>query len=351
MQEEFAKPAVPFQQIMDALQDKAHAFPAKYVERFSDLTPAEIKVLAAAWPSVDLKRRRKLLKDLEEEISENMLVNFDDFARYALADEDAEVRIGAIQLLRECDTPRLITDFIRLAKDDDEESVRSAAAFALGHFIYLGELEEIETRYLNRVEDLLLHLITEDRSQDVRKRALEAISYSSREDAQALIANAYMASDVSWKVSALMAMGRSADNRWEAQVLEHLRDVNSDLQFEAVRASGELELKSARGTLIELLERDDDLDIDVREAAIWAISQIGGDLVRETLVRLMERAETEQDETYLSEALENLDLTEGLANFELLDIDLADADLSAFVEPEEDAEKPAKPKKTSKKKE
>ncbi len=351
MSEEPIKPAIPFNQIVEALGNKAHAFPAKYLERFSDLSPVEIKVLEGAWESIDLKRRRKLLRDLDEEIELNTLVNFDDFARFALKDADPEVKISAIRLLRECDSIRLINEFIKLASDDTSEEVRSAAAYALGHFVYLGELDEIDADRLERVEETLLRLVTEDASHHTRRRALEAIGYSSRPEAQALITNAYMAADPEWKLSSLIAMGRSADDRWESTVLTHLKDANSDLQFEAVKAAGELELRNARPLLIELLEADEYLDIDVRDAAIWAVSQIGGDLVRETLVRLMEKAENEQDESYLSEALENLDLTEGLANFELLDIDLADADLSSLEKPEEDSKKPAKPKKSSKKQE
>ena len=113
MSEEPIKPAIPFNQIVEALGNKAHAFPAKYLERFSDLSPVEIKVLEGAWESIDLKRRRKLLRDLDEEIELNTLVNFDDFARFALKDADPEVKISAIRLLRECDSIRLINEFIQ----------------------------------------------------------------------------------------------------------------------------------------------------------------------------------------------------------------------------------------------
>jgi len=324
MLEEKPKSSVPFQYIIDALLDKKQSFPPKYLSRFSDLKPEELKLVSEAWKQVDLKKRLALLKDLEEYSDSDTLVCFDELGRFALRDADAQVKIQAMKLLKECEDARLIPDLLRTLKTDEDESVRAAAAFALGHFVYLGELDEIPAHKLEEIEDILLEILAEGTSDTVRKRTLEAMGFSSREEMPAVINNAYLSSDHEWKVSALFAMGRSADNRWEKIILKHLKDTDSEMQLEAVRSAGELELASARGPLIELLEDADDLDIDVKEIAIWSISQIGGENVREALVSLMENTDSEDEEDYINSALENLDLTEGLGAFNMLDINYAD---------------------------
>lgn len=324
MLEENPKASVPFQYIIDALLDKKQSFPPKYLARFSDLKPEELRMVAEAWTQIELKKRLSLLKDLEEYADSDTLVCYDELGRFALKDPDAPVKIQAMKLLKECEDAHLIPDLLRTLKTDEDESVRSAAAFALGNFVYLGELDEIPAHKLEEIEETLLEILAEGNSDQVRKRALEAMGFSSREEMPAIINNAYLSSDHEWKLSAMFAMGRSADNRWEKIVLKHLRDSDSEMQLEAVRAAGALELTSAKDTLIELLEQADDLDIDVKDIAIWSISQIGGENVREALVSLMESAETEEDEEYINSALENLDLTEGLGGFDLMDISYPD---------------------------
>jgi len=324
MLEEKPKASVPFQYIIDALLDNRQSFPPKYLPRFSDLKPEELRMVTEAWNQLELKKRLSLLKDLEEYADSDTLVCFDELGRFALNDPDALVKIQAMKLLKECEDYRLIPVLLRTLKTDEDESVRAAAAFALGNFVYLGELDEIPANRLEEIEETLLEILAEGTSDQVRKRSLEAMGFSSREEMAAIINNAYLSSDHEWKLSAIFAMGRSADNRWEKIVLNHLRDSNSEMQLEAVRAAGALELSSAKDTLIELLEEAEDLDIDVKDIAIWSISQIGGDNVREALVSLIESAESEEDEEYINSALENLDLTEGLGGFNLMDITYPD---------------------------
>ena len=82
--------------------------------------------------------------------------------------------------------------------------------------------------------------------------------------------------------SAIFAMGRSANDAWEDIVISNLQNQYVDVQEEAVRAAGELELQNAREEILELLD-DEGLDQDVFLAAIWSLSQIGGPGVQEKL--------------------------------------------------------------------
>ena len=91
-------------------------------------------------------------------------------------------------------------------------------------------------------------------------------------------------------------MGRSFDaDRYETHVRRMLNHPKFNVQLEAVRASGELVLEFTRRSLMDLFEQEV-LDPDIRDAAIWALSQIGGEQVEETLEGLLEKAENDDDE-------------------------------------------------------
>ncbi len=121
--------------------------------------------------------------------------------------------------------------------------MRAQAANALGRFVYLGELEEIPEQDLDQVEDVLLQVLQSDEHELVRQKALKSIGYSGREELKSFIQNAYLSTNDNWIKSALVAMGRSADDFWEEQVLTALLNPNPYIQREAIRAVGELEIK------------------------------------------------------------------------------------------------------------
>ena len=131
-----------------------------------------------------------------------------------------------------------------------------------------------------------------------------------------MIEAAYASPDVEWLITAVFAMGRSANQHWNPQVLKMLDHTNPLVRAEAAGAAGELELKSALPRMLELLKDDDS---DVRLATIWALSQIGGIGVREALENLLETTEDSEEESLLENALENLDFTEEIQDLTMLD--------------------------------
>ncbi len=192
--------------------------------------------------------------------------------------------------------------------------MRAAAANALGKFIYLGELEKIPSEIHHKIEDHLLEVMSSSHEKLVRRRALESLGYSGRDEVPPLIESAYHDKDPDWVVSALFAMGRSCDERWKKQVLSQLHSPDDDIRSEAIVAAGELELSSARSALLDLL--DDEEDAEIRRALIWALSKIGGEGVRAKLDELIELEEDDDVADFLDEALENLSFTED-AQFDL----------------------------------
>src|SRR5262249_15486005 len=87
---------------------------------------------------------------------------------------------------------------------------------------------------------------------------------------------------------------------WSKIVLRELHSDDPAMRYEAARTAGELELREAVPTLGKMLDED---DREVKEMAIWALGEIGGDRSRKLLENLMETADSEGDDS-LTEAIE-----------------------------------------------
>jgi HEAT repeat protein len=326
-------PNVPFQTVVEALLDDSTPFPPRYLHLFSDIAPTDLTILMKDWPKISTKRKHSLLEDLEELAETDTLTNFDNLARPLLKDTDPQVRVQAIRLLWENEDPRLASIFLKMLNEDEDAEVRAAAANALGLFVYQGEVEKIPEDTHHRIEDALLKTATSAKETLVRRRALESLGYSGREEVIPLIEAAYHEKNPEWVVSSLFAMGRSCDERWKKQVLSKLHAPYEDIRSEAIHAAGELELASARPVLLDILEDEEDLEL--RRELIWALSKIGGEGVRTRLEELLDAETDDEEADFIEEAMDNLTLTENMALFELFDLN-PDADLHGEELDEED---------------
>ncbi len=314
----------PFQKVLDALLDESRDLPARYLVEFSDMEPATLDALLDAWPRIAPSRKLLLLDRLDALADEDTLVCFDDLGRALLDDPEAQVRVRAMRLLDECEDHHLIPAYLRILGSDEDVSARAEAASTLGMFVQLGEFEDIPAEAHRQVEDALLEAFkSEDTPAVVRRRALEALGYSSRPEAPVLIEASFKRQNPDWKASALFAMGRSSDERWAEQVLSMLLAENLIVRAAAVKAAGELGLVGARPFLLRLLLEEED-DSAVTEAAIWSLSQIGGEEVRIYLESLLDAAEEDDEIAFLEEALDNLAFTEDMAQFDLMAYDAED---------------------------
>lgn len=319
------KKDVSIEQILAALLDDSRVFPPSYLHQLSDLEGVDLQAFSTVWPQVNPERRKALLEDLEELAEADTLVSFENVARLALLDSDPRVRTLAIRLLWESEDTALVPEFTRMLEHDEDVNVRSAAATALGLFIYLGELEEIPEHIARRLENLLLGVLRGKDDKLVRRRALESMGYSGRKEVPALIRDAFESDDPEWLVSSLFAMGRSADTSWRREILSMLRHHINEVRLEAVRAAGELELEAARMPLLRMLE-EEHLDESVRLATIWSLSKIGGEDVRETLESLLDEADDDEEVEFIENALDNLAFTEDKSIFEMFDFEGLDSD-------------------------
>jgi HEAT repeat protein len=308
-----------FQSVLDALVSDRKEFPRRYLQEFSDIGALELKTLLDVWPSVKTSRKLTLLEELDALAETDTLVSFDDFARALLTDPEPDVRTRAIRLLDEYEDPKVVPSYLDMLKNDSSVNVRVEAANALNLFVDLGELEKIPASIYHQVEDALLSSAASEDDARVRRTALESLGYSSRPEVSTLIDSAFHRQDPNWQSSALVAMGRSADERWEDQVTRSLVHVDDRIRKAAVQAAGELSLPAARPILLKMLGEEE--DATVLSAVIWSLSQIGGEDVRTYLENLLDQLEDDEQIAFLEEALDNLAFTEDLDRFDLLAFD------------------------------
>lgn len=313
---------VSFREVMNRLCDQDQPFPAKYLQYFSDLNGDQEFLFANTWKVIPVTRKMSLLDDLDELNEHDTLMDFTSVGKIALSDDDEHVREAALRLLWECEDKPFIQTALDLIDKDSSALVRASAASVMGHYILMGETDKLPTKISNCIIDRLLAAYRNDIDKLVKRRALESLGYSSREEIKPLISQAASDKDPDWLASSLYAMGRSADPSWAEIIKGNLKHEETSVREEAVRAAGALELQDTRDPLITLVEQED--DDDVRAAAIWSLSQIGGEGVREVIMSQIESAEDDDYSDFLENALDNLNFTEELAQFNLLDINSED---------------------------
>jgi len=319
-----------FQAILDSLQDPKNDFPRAYLQHFSDIDPVSLKSLMAVWPRLKLARKLSLLDGFLSLMDSNTLVSFEDIGRALLDDAESEVRARALRLLAESDDPKLIDMFIEVLENDTDLAPRLEAANLLGEFVLLGELEKLPEDSHLKAEEALMSIVGSEEHASLRRASLEAVGFSSRVEVETLIHSAFNRSDPIWVASALIAMGRSSDDQYSDEVVTMLLNEDPRIRLAAVQAAGNLSIEAARPIILNMLLDGEEDEDDVIAAAIWSISQIGGEDVRAFLVDMLEKTEDEDVTGYIEEALDNLDFTEELEKFELLTLDeddLIDDDL------------------------
>lgn len=314
----------PFKHILEQLLDNKKEFQKAYFRNFSDLDPESINAFMEAWPRIHPSRKLLLLDGLLSLLDSDTLVLFDDLAWPLLKDHEPEVRARAIRLLAESDDPKLANTLINILKNDADLSPRLEAATLLGEFVLLGELEELDEELHHKVEDALLAVANSQEHASLRRSALESLGYSSRDEAASLIEACFQRADSAWRASSLIAMGRSGDSRWEEDVTSMLVSEDGRIRLAAAQAAGELRADLARRPLLTMLEEED--DDEVTSAAIWSLSQIGGEDVREYLEALADQTEDDEMLEFIEDALENLDFTEELDRFDFMALDEPDED-------------------------
>jgi len=309
-----------FNQVIDALLDDDAPFPFAYLMSLSDILPANLEALKRSWGLISPARKTVLMENVEIIHEAELTSNFEGLAVLALDDVTAAVRVSGLRLFNEYENSHFISRFIDLLENDKDMNVRSQAASTLGKYLYLAEIDMIDEKYLQQINEALVKVLRSDENELVRQKALESLGFSSRMEAKEFIQIAYNSGDYNWIASSLIAMGRSAEEAYATLVLPMLAHPDARIQREAVFAAGELELTSTKKLLLRLAmesKSDDELWTEV----IIALSKIGGDGVLEVFDKLLEDATSGEEEDFLNEAIENLGLTNDMSlEFDMMDL-------------------------------
>jgi HEAT repeat protein len=293
------------------LLDISKPFDPRFLHFFSDISFDNLELIKTIWADVDPTRKYNLLKDLESLMEADTLVCCDDFGYFALGDDDPLVKSQAIHLFWETSDAKLISTFIEFLKNYPNDEVKQAAASVLGRFVLLGELDEIPEESANQVQDFLISEYLSTPNILTKQRILESLGYSSREKVDQFIKLALKKNEKEWQLAALLAISRSVDPKWGKVVMEKLNDIDPDIQIEAIKSAGELEIASAKDFLIKLLSSTEPYE-EAHLQAVWALAKIGGSDVIELLEEMIESSDDEEEIEILELAIESLDITGGI---------------------------------------
>lgn len=256
------------------------------LRRLSDLNAEQSHDLAAAWPGIDSRRRRRIIQELADLAEDDVELNFDRVFVVGMEDDDADVRAGSIRGLWEHEGGDIIPALRRLVREDESAEVRAEAALGLGRFVIMWEVGRLREPHFEEVE-ASIRAVLEDESEveEVRGRALEAIGPHDAVWVRQAIREAYESGVRGLKVSAVHAMGRSCEPRWLALITKELGNDEAEVRYEAALACGAMGDSTAVPHLAKLLV---DPDQQVRDATIAALGAIGGDAAKNALLDLLD---------------------------------------------------------------
>ena len=275
-----------FEEYLEALADGSRQLKIAELQHLSDLSPEQAEQFAARWPDIDVRRRRRVLQELIDLCEDTVELNFDAVFRHALKDDDSETRLAAVRGLWEYESPDFIDDLTALAQTDDSAPVRAEAALALGRFVLFFETGRLRERHFERAAAALRRVVENAAEiEEVRARAIEAIGPHDADWVRQAVTQAYESGSHRLKVSAVHAMGRSAESRWLPLLKRELTSDEAELRYEAAVASGSLADEAAVPSLVPLAADPDD---EVRAAAIAALGDIGGEAARRALDDLID---------------------------------------------------------------
>ena len=290
-----------FEEQLIELVDEEQPLTSRILKPLSNLAPDNQQQFQKAWNDSTSERKRELTKALVELGEEDVELDFSTVFMYLLHDPDEIVRANAIDGLWEDETLDLLRELIPLLENDISEAVREKAAISLGRFAILAELGKLPSRRVRQIRDILVAQVKKPGNPLlVTRRALEGLGYYTRDgEVKDLIIKAYQSDALPLRASALVAMGRSVDERWLPEIGQELSSVEPELRYEAARAAGELGSQELVMPLFSLIR---DRDSEIRLAAIWALGQLGGNAA----TRILKELTTNDDEATREAAQEAL---------------------------------------------
>lgn len=314
---------IPFTTVLTEVMG-AETTPIHLLYRLSDLSAGELAQFKEAWAFAPDAKRRIIARHLADISEENFVVDFSPLCKFFLNDSVAEVRKAGLDGLWDTSDPSLISPVIKLLEADGDNEVRALAGATLGHYVLMGEWGQVTAQNEKRIIEALLAQFDDVNTPEVVQRAvLESLGGAEHERVPAIIRETYYGGDEQMQVSAVFAMGRTADPVWMPIIIEELDNYWQEMRLEAIRAAGALGLSDPVDRLIELLEEG---ELEEQMAIVMSLGMIGSDQATAYLQRVAEDPAFAELNEAIEEALEEVMWLSGGVDFSLLDLDEADDD-------------------------
>lgn len=310
---------IPFPQFLEQLFNEAKPVHIAELYRLSDMDQTHFEQFQEQWPTASESRRQIIARHLADISEENSVVEFSLLFSYLLNDLSPAVRLAALDGLWDSDNLAIIDPIIQLLMADPQPNIQAAAASALGHFVLMGVWGQIPAKVKDRVVNALLSKYDQAELQpEVRRPVLESLSGTTHPRLPTLIDQAYDSDDEQLQISAVYAMGQSADKSWLPTILQEMSSPWPDMRAEAAKAAGNMGSSDALERLADLIY---DEDLEVRLAGVAALGQIGGDNGYNLLRQLADDPEAEELYEAVEEALEEMELLNGAVDLTLMEWD------------------------------
>jgi hypothetical protein len=263
-------PAITTEEIVKALSSLRMPLPRPILAGLSEVDDAAMERITPVWRSLGSAIRVMVLNALTEYSELNHDVDYRRFGGIVIEDSDPDVRVAAIRLQWENESPEHMATLINLAMDDPSEKVRIEAINELGRYSLLMELGNLNARQGDELKSGLVG-VTNHSSPFIRAAAIAALAYAREIDIDTQVRELYANPSVTIQVAVMTAMGRTCDPKWETEVIQGLKSDEADISYAAARAAGEIGLVRVVGELRDFLGSGDSELVDI---ALWALSEI-----------------------------------------------------------------------------
>ena len=294
-----------YEQIVNDLFDDEKEISVSVYYYLSDLPSEQLEKLKNSWLQIDEQRRETISRSMADIAENNYQVDFSPLAADMLNDPNAKVRLAALDMLWDTDKISLIQPIIDLMEKDEATTVRASAAGSLGHYLLMAQWGEISLDVEEPIAQALIKQITNLMTPlPVRRAALESVASAPLPEVQTYIRDAYESGVPEMELSAVFAMGRSADAIWLPIIQNELENEDTEMRAEAAKAAGIIGDSSFSDALAELARYDDDLEVQI--AAVHALGLIGNEVATNTLSAMADEVESDSLLDAVEEALEDM---------------------------------------------
>jgi HEAT repeat protein len=306
----------PFETVIETIFNQ-EPVPIHQLYRLSDISEEQMQLFLTGWQKLEDERRRVIAQHMADISEENFGVDFCPLFVRFFEDEYVPVRVASLEGMWDSTNTIYVRPIMRMMQQDESVEVRAAAAAALAHYVMMAEWGEIPQKISPPIIEALLEAYDDaETAVSIKRAALEALAASNHPRIESMIREAYEDDDPEMQVSAVFAMGNTANTRWLATIMDELDSPFVDMRAEAARAAGAIGKSDA---VPELAELTMDEELEVRMAAVYGLGQIGGERPRAILANILDDPEQDDLHELAEDAMEEMMWVGG--ELDLLDLD------------------------------